>query len=116
MNPANNAYAIYRGESVERLARTIGVNLSSVNLRISLFKGICPDAIAKLQGKQFKPDATRVLYNLIDTRQVEVVELMAASRTITYAQPTTCSKPCRQSSVQPSSASRATDKRRRSSR
>ena len=53
--------AIDRGVSKERLARAFGVNLSSINRRISLLEGICPDAIARLQDKQFTPDVTRVL-------------------------------------------------------
>jgi len=77
--------AIDRGVSKERLARAFGVNLSSINRRISLLEGICPDAIARLQDKQFTPDVTRVLRNMKAARQVEAVELMVASNTITVA-------------------------------
>jgi hypothetical protein len=74
--------AIDRGVSKERLARAFGVNLSSINRRINLLEGICPDAIARLQDKQFTPDVTRVLRNMKAARQVEAVELMVASNTI----------------------------------
>ncbi|MBM3273478.1 RepB plasmid partition [Candidatus Kaiserbacteria bacterium] len=77
--------AIDRGVSKERLARAFGVNLSSINRRINLLEGICPDAIARLQDKQFTPDVTRVLRNMKAARQVEAVELMVASNTITVA-------------------------------
>ena len=77
--------AIDRRVSKERLARAFGVNLSSINRRISLLEGICPDAIARLQDKQFTPDVTRVLRNMKAARQVEAVELMVASNTITVA-------------------------------
>ena len=77
--------AIDRGVSKERLARAFGVNLSSINRRINLLEGICPDAIARLQDKQFTPDVTRVLRNMKAARQVEAVELMIASNTITVA-------------------------------
>lgn len=77
--------AIDRGVSKERLARAFGVNLSSINRRISLLEGICPDAIVRLQDKQFTPDVTRVLRNMKAARQVEAVELMVASNTITVA-------------------------------
>ena len=77
--------AIDRGVSKERLARAFGVNLSSINRRINLLEGICPDAIARLQDKQFTPDVIRVLRNMKAARQVDAVELIVASNTITVA-------------------------------
>ena len=52
--------AIDRGVSKERLARAFNVNLSSINRRINLLEGICPEAIELLQDKQFTPDVTRI--------------------------------------------------------
>jgi len=77
--------AIDRGVSKERLARAFNVNLSAINRRINLLEGICPDAIKLLQDHQFTPDVTRVLRNMKAARQVEAVELMIASSTITVA-------------------------------
>jgi ParB-like chromosome segregation protein Spo0J len=77
--------AIDRGVSKERLARAFNVNLSSINQRINLLEGICPEAITLLQDKQFTPDVTRILRNMKAARQVEAVELMIASNTITVA-------------------------------
>jgi hypothetical protein len=77
--------AIDRGVSRERLARAFNVNLSSINRRINLLAGICPEAIDLLQDKQFTPDVTRILRNMKAARQVEAVELMIASNTITVA-------------------------------
>ena len=77
--------AIDRGVSKERLARAFNVNLSSINRRINLLEGICPEAITLLQDKQFTPDVTRILRNMKAARQVEAVELMIASNTITVA-------------------------------
>jgi ParB-like chromosome segregation protein Spo0J len=77
--------AIDRGVSKERLARAFNVNLSSINRRINLLEGICPEAITLLQDKQFTPDVTRILRNMKAARQVEAVELMIASNTITMA-------------------------------
>jgi hypothetical protein len=71
--------AIDRGVSKERLARAFNVNLSSINRRINLLSGICPEAIALLQDHQFTPDVTRILRNMKAARQVEAVELMVAS-------------------------------------
>ena len=77
--------AIDRGVSRERLARAFNVNLSSINRRINLLEGICPEAIDLLQDKQFTPDVTRILRNMKAARQVEAVELMVSSNTITVA-------------------------------
>lgn len=56
-----------------------------INRRINLLEGICPEAITLLQDKQFTPDVTRILRNMKAARQVEAVELMIASNTITVA-------------------------------
>jgi ParB-like chromosome segregation protein Spo0J len=77
--------AIDRDVSRERLARAFNVNLSSINRRINLLEGICPEAIDLLQDKQFTPDVTRILRNMKAARQVEAVELMVSSNTITVA-------------------------------
>jgi ParB-like chromosome segregation protein Spo0J len=77
--------AIDRGVSKERLPRAFNVNLSSINRRINLLEGICPEAIELLQDKQFTRDVTRILRNMKAARQVEAVELMIASNTITVA-------------------------------
>ena len=91
--------AIDRCVSKERLARAFNVNLSSINRRINLLSGICPEFIALLQDHQFTPDVTRILRNMKAARQVEAVELMVASNTITVAHVRHCSKPPRQSNV-----------------
>lgn len=77
--------AIDRGVSRERLARAFNVNLSAINRRVNLLEGICPEAIDLLQDKQFTPDVTRILRNMKGARQVEAVELMVSSNTITVA-------------------------------
>jgi len=64
------------------LARAFNVNLSSINRRINMLEGICPEAIELLNYKQFTPDVTRILCNMKSALQVEAVELMIASSTI----------------------------------
>jgi hypothetical protein len=59
--------------------------LPTINRRINLLEGICPEAITLLQDKRFTPDVTRILRNMKAARQVEAVELMIASNTITVA-------------------------------
>jgi ParB-like chromosome segregation protein Spo0J len=77
--------AIERGVGVDRLARAFNVNLNSINRRANLLDGIAPQAIALLQDQQFTPDVTRILRNMKPARQVEAVELMVASGTISVA-------------------------------
>ena len=72
--------AIDRGVSKERLARAFNVNLSSINRRINLLEGICPEAITLLQDKQFTPDVTRILRNMKAARQVEENRAHRANR------------------------------------
>lgn len=74
-----------RGVSRERLARALNVNLSSINRSINLLEGICPEAINLLQKKQFISVVTYILRNMKSVRQVEAVELMVSSNTITMA-------------------------------
>jgi pterin-4a-carbinolamine dehydratase len=66
------------------LARAFNVNLSSINRRINLLEGICPEAINLLQDKQFTPDFTRILRNMKSARQVEAVKLMANEAVKSY--------------------------------
>jgi RepB plasmid partitioning protein len=77
--------AIERGVGKERLARAFNVKLNAINRRVNLLDGISPEAIALLQDQQFTPDVTRILRNMKPTRQVEAVELMVASGTISVA-------------------------------
>ena len=51
----------------------------------NLLDGICPEAIDRLKDQQFTPDLARVLHNMKAARQVDAVELMIASSTITVA-------------------------------
>ncbi len=60
-------------------------SLRSINRRINLLDSICSEAIQLLQDMQFTPDVTRILLNMKAARQVEAVELMIASNTITVA-------------------------------
>ena len=62
------------------MARAFNVNLSSINRRINLLKGICPEAITLLQNKQFTPDVTRILRNMKAARQVEENRAHRANR------------------------------------
>lgn len=77
--------AIERGVGKERLARAFNVKLNAITRRVNLLDGISPEAIALLQDQQFTPDVTRILRNMKPARQVEAVELMVASGTVSVA-------------------------------
>ena len=107
--------AIDRGVSRERLARAFNVNLSSINRRINLLEGICPEAINLLQDKQFTPDVTRILRNMKAARQVEAVELCCPATPSPWPMLKPCSKPRHRSSG-PTSSPPSETRRRPSSR
>ena len=77
--------AIDRGVSKERLARAFNVNLSSINRRINLLEGICPEAVEMLKDQHFSANLGSVLRKLKPTRQVECVELMLTANNMTVA-------------------------------
>jgi ParB-like chromosome segregation protein Spo0J len=77
--------AIDMGVSKERLARAFNVNHNAIDRRITLLEGICAQAVELLQDAQFTPEVTSVLRNMKAARQVEAVELMVASNTISVA-------------------------------
>ena len=77
--------AIERGVGKERLARAFNVKLTAIDQRVNLLDGISSEAIALLQDQQFTPDVTRALRNMKPARQVEAVELMVASGTISVS-------------------------------
>ena len=77
--------AIERGLGIERLAHTFNVNLNSINRHLNLLNGIVPQAIVLLQDQQLTLEVTRILRNMKPARQIEAVELMVASGTISVA-------------------------------
>ena len=54
------------GMSKERLARAFNFNLSSINRRINLLEGICPEAVELFKDRQFSVELGRVLRNHLD--------------------------------------------------
>jgi hypothetical protein len=68
-----------------KLARTLNLDLSHIEKKISLLDGICPEASDLLQDRQFSVDLSRVLRKMKPTRQVECVELMVAAGNVTVA-------------------------------
>ena len=77
--------AIDRGVSKERLARAFNLDISSIDKRVNLLEGVTAGAVVLLRDQQFNPEVARVLRKMRPERQVEAVELMIASNTITVA-------------------------------
>jgi hypothetical protein len=80
--------AIERGVSMERLAKVLRVDVSSINKKMTLLDGICVEAIELLKDRQFSVEISRALRKMKPTRQVECVELMIAANnlTVSYAE------------------------------
>lgn len=80
--------ALERGVSPERLAKALNVDVSQVHKKVNLLDGICPEASAELEDRQFSAGLTRILRKMKPMRQVECVELMisASNLTVPYAE------------------------------
>lgn len=75
--------AIDRGVSREKLANTLGVDISLINKKASMLVGICDEAIEMLKDRQFSTNVTAVLKRMKPIRQVQCVELMNDSNKFT---------------------------------
>jgi ParB-like chromosome segregation protein Spo0J len=80
--------AIERGVSMERLAKVLSLNVSSIIKKVNLLDGICPEATELLKDRQFSPEISRVLRKMNPTRQMECVELMVSANnlSVSYAE------------------------------
>lgn len=75
--------AVDRGVSTERLAKALCLDLSSVQKRLSLLDGICPEAADLLKDRRFSLAVAAALKKMKPTRQVECAELMISANTLT---------------------------------
>jgi hypothetical protein len=80
--------AIERGVSPQRLAEVFNVDITHITKKMSLLRGICPEAAELLKDRQFSSDLPRILRKMKPTRQIECVELMIAANivTVSYAE------------------------------
>ena len=67
--------AIERGVSPERLAKALSVDVSHIMKKMNLLEGICAEAAALLEDRQFSAEMARVIRKMKPTRQIECVEL-----------------------------------------
>jgi hypothetical protein len=77
--------AVERGVTPERLAKALCVDISQIMKKVNLLDGICPEVVALLKDRQFSPEVARVLRKMKPTRQVECIDLMASSNTLTIS-------------------------------
>jgi len=75
--------ALDRGVPMEKLAKALRVDVSSIRRRATLLDGICPEAIELLTDRTFSPEVTRLLRKMKPLRQVESIELMTAANSMT---------------------------------
>ena len=68
--------AIDRGVSREKVANTLGVDVSLIHKTATMLDGVCDEAIEMLKDRQFSTNVTAVLKRMKPMRQVQCVELM----------------------------------------
>ncbi len=68
-----------------KLAEALDVDVTSINRKLSLLDGICPEAVELLKDQHFSFHLSSVLRKMKPTRQIECVELMLSSNNLTVA-------------------------------
>jgi len=74
--------AIDRGVSPDKLAKTLGVDVSLIHKKATLLVGICAEAADMLNDRHFSTNVSRVLKQMKPLRQVECVELMISANNL----------------------------------
>ena len=70
--------AIERGVPQERIAKALGINISSIRQKRSLLEGICPETTELLKDKHCPQNTFLSLKKMKPMRQFEVAELLIA--------------------------------------
>ena len=70
--------AIERGVAQERIAKALGINVSTIRHKRSLLEGICAEVVELLKDKHCPTNTFRSLKKMKLMRQIEVAELMIA--------------------------------------
>ena len=77
--------AIEGGVSEERLSTALSIDIASIRKKRDLLDGICPEAVVILKERSARPGAIRELKRVKPMRQIEMAELMVASRNFSTA-------------------------------
>ena len=68
--------AIANGVSQERLARALNINVGSLQRRVRMLDGVCPEVINLLKDKPCPVKTFEILKKMVPLRQIEAAELL----------------------------------------
>ncbi len=77
--------AIESGVSEERLAAALSIDIAAIRKKRDLLDGVCPEAVEILKERSARPGAIREIKRVKPMRQIEMAELMVASRNFSTA-------------------------------
>lgn len=77
--------AIERGVSEEKIAAALDLNPRSIQLKVKLLDGICPEAVAILKDKACTAAVFTSMRKMIALRQIEAAELMVNANNYSVA-------------------------------
>lgn len=79
--------AIERGVSEERIAKTLNLDIKTLQQKKRMLTGICPEAVELLKDKHVALGTFWIFKKMVPFRQIEAAELMVAMNkyTISYA-------------------------------
>jgi len=79
--------ALESGVSEQRMANVLSLDVAAIRKKRDLLDGICSEAVDLLKRQTMSPAAIRELRRVVPLRQIEMAELMHASRnySVTYA-------------------------------
>lgn len=78
--------AIEQGVNEERLAKALNLDIQSIQLKLKLLNGICPEVIDLLKDREISPQIFSILRKMKPIRQIECTDLMLSlNLTVLYA-------------------------------
>ena len=77
--------ALDSGVSEERIAKALNLDVAAIRKKRDLLDGICSEAVELLRNRSISPGAIREIRRAQPMRQIEMVELMIASRNFSVA-------------------------------
>jgi hypothetical protein len=77
--------ALESGVAEDRMAKALGLDVAAIRGKRDLLKGICPEAVELLREHPVRSGAIREIRRATPMRQIEMAELMIASRIFSVA-------------------------------
>lgn len=75
--------AIEQGVNEERLAKALHLDIQSIQLKLKLLNGICPEVIDLLKDREISPQIFSILRKMKPLRQIECTTLMLSLNNLT---------------------------------